>query len=98
MALTSPARGATFTAPATINMAANASDPENQLARVEFYNGTTLLGTDTSAPYLVLVDERRGGHLYTDGGRFRRRRSDRTTSAAVTVTVNALQRRPDRRA
>ncbi len=49
--LTSPAAGATFAAPATINLTANASDPEGQLARVEFFSGTTLLGTDTTAPY-----------------------------------------------
>ena len=49
--LTSPAAGAAFTAPATINLTANASDPEGQLARVEFFSGTTLLGTDTTAPY-----------------------------------------------
>ena len=51
MALTSPANGATFTAPATITLTASASDPENQLARVEFYHGSTLLGTDTTSPY-----------------------------------------------
>ena len=49
--LTAPANGATFTAPASVAMTASASDPEGQLARVEFYNGTTLLGTDTTAPY-----------------------------------------------
>ena len=32
-------------------MTANASDPEGQLTRVEFLNGTTVLGTDTAAPY-----------------------------------------------
>ncbi|HCT78101.1 MAG TPA: cellulose-binding protein [Micromonosporaceae bacterium] len=49
--LTSPANGASFTAPATINFAATASDPDNNLARVEFYNGSTLLGSDTASPY-----------------------------------------------
>jgi regulation of enolase protein 1 (concanavalin A-like superfamily) len=43
--------GTTFTAPASISLTATASDPEGQLARVEFYNGSTLLATDTSAPY-----------------------------------------------
>ena len=47
--LTSPAASSSYTAPATINMAATASDPEGQLTRVEFYNGTTLLGSDTTA-------------------------------------------------
>ena len=51
VSLTSPASGASFTAPATIAMSATASDPETRLARVEFYNGATLLNSDTSAPY-----------------------------------------------
>jgi hypothetical protein len=49
--LTSPLSGATFTAPATIALAATASDPENRLARVEFYNGSTRLATDTASPF-----------------------------------------------
>ncbi len=51
VALTSPANGSSFTAPATVNFAATASDPDNNLARVEFYNGSTLLGSDTTEPY-----------------------------------------------
>ena len=43
--------GTAFTAPAGVMLTASASDPENQLARVEFYTGTTLLGTDTAAPF-----------------------------------------------
>ena len=48
--MTAPANGATFTAPATITLSATASDPENRLAKVDFYNGSTLLASDTSAP------------------------------------------------
>jgi hypothetical protein len=51
VALTAPLAGATFTAPAAITLSANASDPENALTRVDFYNGSTLLGSDTTAPY-----------------------------------------------
>ena len=51
VALTAPANGATFTAPATITLTASASDPENRLARVDFYQGSTLLGSDTGSPY-----------------------------------------------
>ena len=43
--------GTTFIAPATITLTAAASDPEGQLARVEFYNGTTRLTSDSTAPY-----------------------------------------------
>ncbi|HEX8739690.1 MAG TPA: Ig-like domain-containing protein, partial [Casimicrobiaceae bacterium] len=51
VSLTAPADGATFGAPATIGLAANAGDPDGAIARVEFYSGTTLLGTDTSEPF-----------------------------------------------
>jgi predicted phage tail protein len=51
VALTAPTNGATFTAPATITFSATASDPENRLARVEFFNGATRLSTDTTAPF-----------------------------------------------
>jgi hypothetical protein len=51
VALTSPAAGASFTAPASISLAASASDSDGTVAQVAFYAGTTLLGTDTAAPY-----------------------------------------------
>lgn len=51
VSLTAPADGATFGAPATINLAATASDPDGAIARVEFYSGTMLLGADTSEPF-----------------------------------------------
>ena len=43
--------GSSFVAPAAILLTATASDPEGQLARVDFFNGTTLLVSDTSVPY-----------------------------------------------
>ena len=49
--LTSPASGAVFTAPASITLQATASDLDGQIVRVEFYSGTTLLGSATTAPY-----------------------------------------------
>ena len=49
--LTQPADGATFTAPATVNLAATASDTDGTVAKVEFFNGATKLGEDTTAPY-----------------------------------------------
>jgi hypothetical protein len=95
VSLTSPANGATFTAPATIDLAASASDPENQLTRVEFYNGTTVLGSDTTAPYAFSWTNVAAG-TYTltaaaiDAG------GARATSAAATVTVSAPTSTPPR--
>ena len=51
--LTSPANGANYTAPATIAVAASASDPDGTVAQVAFYSGQTLIGSDTTAPFSV---------------------------------------------
>jgi Bacterial Ig domain len=51
VSLTSPANGATFTAPATVTLSATASDADGTIAKVEFYNGSSLLNTDTTSPY-----------------------------------------------
>lgn len=49
--LTAPANGATYTAPALVAITALAADIDGTIARVECYNGTTLLNSDTTAPY-----------------------------------------------
>jgi RHS repeat-associated protein len=49
--LTSPAVNATYVGYASIPMTATASDSDGTIAKVSFYNGTTLLGTSTTAPY-----------------------------------------------
>jgi hypothetical protein len=51
--LTSPPIGAGYFAPATIPLAASASDSDGSIARVEFYQGATLIGTALTAPYNV---------------------------------------------
>ena len=51
VSLTSPASGIIYAMPATVPLAASASDPDGSVARVEFYAGTTLLNADTTAPY-----------------------------------------------
>ena len=49
--LTSPSNGLSVRAPATISLAANATDPDNNLAKVEFYSGSTLIGSAYAAPW-----------------------------------------------
>jgi sulfur relay (sulfurtransferase) complex TusBCD TusD component (DsrE family) len=51
IALTSPANGANYTAPATIGLAASVTANGHTITKVQFYNGATLLAADTSAPY-----------------------------------------------
>ncbi|MEW2255953.1 glycoside hydrolase family 48 protein [Streptomyces sp. NPDC047869] len=50
--LTSPTAGATYSQGTAVPLAATAAAADNAtIAKVEFYDDTTLLGTDTSAPY-----------------------------------------------
>ncbi|MBE0544383.1 MAG: fibronectin type III domain-containing protein, partial [Verrucomicrobia bacterium] len=49
--LTSPASGASYTAPASVSLAASVTANGQTITKVQFYNGTTLLGEDTAAPY-----------------------------------------------
>jgi hypothetical protein len=49
--MTAPAANQSFSAPATMTLAAEASDPEGRLARVYFYSGSLFLGAAASAPY-----------------------------------------------
>lgn len=51
VALTSPSQGQTFTAPATVPLTASASETGGSISKVEFFSGTTLLGTATTSPY-----------------------------------------------
>lgn len=88
VSISSPANGAAFTAPATIQVAASAADPENQLTKVEFYNGANLLGTETASPYSFSWSSVPAGSYsltavaYDAGGLS-------TRSAAVGVTVTS---------
>lgn len=51
VALSSPANGATFVPPATINLVAGVAPNGHTITNVQFFNGTNLLSTDTVAPY-----------------------------------------------
>src|SRR5439155_932348 len=47
----SPTNGAVLIAPATFTVQATASDSDGSVAQVQFFNGTTSLGIETSSPY-----------------------------------------------
>ncbi len=78
----------TVTTAGTITLAATASD-DRGVSKVEFYEGSTLLGTDTSTPYTLPVSftaTNNGSHTYTAKAYDTANQS--ATSAAVAVTVN----------
>jgi hypothetical protein len=84
--LTAPANGATFTAPATVTLTASASDSDGTVAKVDFYAGSTPLGTATAAPYGYTWTNVAAG-TYTLTAVATDNLGATTTSAAVTVTV-----------
>ena len=49
--ITAPSNNTSFTVGNTINITADASDADGSVVLVEFFQGTTKLGEDTSAPY-----------------------------------------------
>ena len=53
VSLTSPANGATYLLATTIPLAATASDADGNVTQVSFYNGASLIGTDTLPPYTL---------------------------------------------
>ena len=54
--VTNPPDGAVLSAPATITLAATASDSDGNVVNVQFFQGTTPLATVTSSPYSVAVN------------------------------------------
>jgi Galactose oxidase-like, Early set domain/Bacterial Ig domain/PA14 domain len=86
VSLTSPSNGASFSSPAKLSLAATASDPDGTVTRVEFFNGTTKLGEDTTAPYTIQWNVGAAGE-YTLTARATDNAGATTTSSPVTITV-----------
>ena len=86
--ITSPANNASFNAPASVTISANATDSDGSIAKVEFYNGTTLLGTVTSSPYTYTWNNV-GAAPYTLTVKAFDNLSA-TATASVSITVNAV--------
>ena len=51
VAITAPAQNASYFAPASIEIAASASDADGSITGVEFFANSNSIGVDTSAPY-----------------------------------------------
>lgn len=86
VSITAPAANASFTAPASVNMQANAADADGTVSQVAFYNGSTLLGTDATSPYSYSWTNVAAG-AYTLIARATDNAGAVTTSAAVNITV-----------
>jgi hypothetical protein len=87
VSISSPSNNSVFSAPATLLITAEASDSDGSITDIEFYNGSTLLGRATGAPFtFTWLNVASGSYSITvkafDNG------GASTISAPVTVTVS----------
>jgi hypothetical protein len=86
VALTAPVDAATVFVPGTTNLAATASDADGTVSKVEFFDGATKLGEDSTSPYtLAWTPAALGSHTLTAVATDNVAAS--AISAAVTVTA-----------
>ena len=89
VSLTSPANNATYSVGAPVTVSANAADSDGTVAQVQFFRGTTSLGTDTSAPYSVSWTNAAAGS-YTVKAVATDNAGATGTSAVANITVNPV--------
>ena len=92
LTLTGPSNGASFIAPATINLAANATD-DASVSKVDFYNGLTLLASDATSPYSFSWTNVAAG-TYSINAIATDNLGLVSNTASITVTVNAPNQAP----
>jgi len=91
IAITNPADGGVFAAPATFSLEATASDSDGTVSQVEFFNGMSFLGADSGAPYAVTVDELPVGNYVLSAVATDNLGGKATNSISIVVTNAPLQ-------
>ena len=89
VSLTSPAGGTSYTTQQYIPLAASASDSDGSIAKVEFFAGTQLIITQTSAPYSFSWVGPGAPGTYSIKAKATDNGGASTTSTAVNITVTA---------
>ena len=93
VSITSPVANTQFNAPANIAISATATDANGTISKVDFYNGTTLLGSKTTAPYTFNWTNVPAG-TYSLTAKATDNSGATTTSTAVSVTVKVVANLP----
>ncbi len=88
VALTSPGNGASFTAGNSITLNATAADTDGSISKVEFFQGSTKLGEDTTSPYSFTWNSVPAGN-YSLTAKATDNAGATTTSSAASITVAA---------
>jgi hypothetical protein len=85
--ITAPANNAAYTAPATIAIAVTATDADGTIGKVDFYQGATKIGTDTTSPFGFTWNNV-GGGTYSLTAKATDDKGGVGASAAIVVKVN----------
>ena len=93
VSIASPSSGATYNAPASMVITASASDSDGTVTRVDIYQGSRLLKSDTTVPYSVDLSGLAAG-TYPLSAVARDNDGATTTSAVVNITVRSGTNQP----
>ena len=86
VSITNPTSGASFSSGSDIQIDATASDTDGTIAKVDFFEGSNLIGTDMTSPYSVTwLSAPSGAHLLT--AKATDNSGDATVSGTVNITV-----------
>jgi endoglucanase Acf2 len=85
VAIVTPANNSTYTQGNAVIISANASDFDGTISNVEFYHGTTLIGSDDSAPYSIVWNP--GTGVYALTAKATNNGGAASTSQPVNVTI-----------
>ena len=88
VSITSPEQNTDYSAGSSINVSADASDPDGSIKKVEFYSGSKLLDTETGSPYSFVWNNVSAGN-YTITAKATDNSGNTTTSDGVSVTVSS---------
>lgn len=94
VSITSPGNNATFTAGATISLTATASAKDGQIQKVQFFNGSTLIGGDWSAPTYTMNWANVPAGTYQLTAKVTDRLGQTSTSAPITLIVTSATAKP----
>jgi predicted thioesterase len=90
VAITSPKNGDVFIEGSNVKIEANASDADGSIVKVEFYRGSTLIGTATTAPYTVTLTKPAVGSYSLTAKAF-----DNKNASKVSAVVNIIIEKPN---
>ncbi len=90
VSITAPANNSSATVGTAVNITATATDADGTVSKVEFYNGSTLLGSDNTSPYVFAWTPTATGS-YSITAKATDNAGNTTTSSVILITVKGTR-------